>query len=206
MAFYLRGIETIVDRMLRRFSHAACACQRVVGKRVASVATGERNPRAPSNRNTQRVQGRDNKWVMLCFDWITRVDEHRETRVMGFQFVLFSSLSFSTPLFSPFDASQPSSASGLTAPRSVYICMYVVRARSSMIFRGNNLSFPFPARFLQARVIMHATTSNRLSIARHRCVHSMGCWASAGQCTDEHKKTGEMLFLDWYYVSINLVY
>lgn len=76
-----------------------------------------------------------------------------------------------------------------------------------MIFRGNNLSFPFPARFLQARVIMHATTSNRLSIARHRRVHSMGCWASAGQCTDEHKKIGEMFFffIDIMYQLISYI-
>lgn len=42
------------------------------------------------------MQGGDNKWVMLCFDWITRVDEHRRTRVMGFEPFFFPLRCFAT--------------------------------------------------------------------------------------------------------------
>lgn len=83
------------------------------------------------------MQGGDNKWVMLCFDWITRVDEHRQDSCYGVR----------TVLLSPSNASQPSLAGDLTA------VVLVLRVRSSMISRGNNLSFPSPLRFI--RILEH---------------------------------------------------
>lgn len=52
-----------------------------------------------------------------------------------------------TVLLSPSNASQPSLAGDLTA------VVLVLRVRSSMISRGNNLSFPFPLRFI--RILEH---------------------------------------------------